>query len=96
MLDFADSVCYSEAMKLKRWRIKMRYSQATLAVDLEEFSVAFAKKAGVAPEKKPKAKQTTIAAWEKGVTPRKFWIQCLNAFTKGQVTPNDFLTSDAA
>lgn len=96
MLDLAFRFCYSDRMKLKRWRIKMRYSQATLAVDLEEFSIAFAKKMGIPPEKKPKAKQTTIAAWEKGVMPRKFWIQCINAFTKGQVTPNEFLTADAA
>lgn len=79
-------------MKLKEWRKKKKLSQEALAKALEDY---VAKKY---PELPPRPlKQRTLAAWELGTLPRKFWINTVKEYTKGQVGAADFAaTEDAA
>lgn len=83
MLDFSLLYLYHVLMILKDWRKKERLSQVKLAAAL----VKHAKEIG----EPKKLSQRTVASWELGVMPRKFWLNVIASFTQNEVTANDFL-----
>ena len=72
-------------MQLKEWRKEKKMSQVELAAALQDY----VRSQKGQPEKK--LRQSTVGCWEQGTLPRKWWLQVIKDFTKGKVTPGDFL-----
>jgi hypothetical protein len=81
---------YYNGMKLKEWRKKRKLSQRELAEKFEAYARDL--KPGEAPKK---LCQTTLGYWERGTLPRNGWLAVIMAYTKNQVTANDFVSDGA-